>query len=264
MMQRPEFHTYWDNIYGRRPSRHYFPNPFLFRNDDELDVLFRRLLSPDNTKRLLEVGAGGSIWLPYFARRFHFHVYGIDFSKNGCEAARRNLSSSGERGEIVCADFFGVGPEWDDFFDVVFSNGFIEHFEDPKITLTLMKKVLKPGGLLITVIPNTRGLVFNLERHIDKGVHAMHKALSMDDLVLCHEELRMPIVQKQYMRFLDMGILNFDRVLGKGSKKVLELALSVFDLPFLYLQKLLRFYPQSKKLCSAMFVVGKKLQNETS
>jgi len=39
-------------------------------------------------QKLLEIGGGGSAWLPYFAKEFGFEAYGIDYSELGLPTGR--------------------------------------------------------------------------------------------------------------------------------------------------------------------------------
>ena len=43
---------------------------------------------------LMELGCGGSVYLPYLARRFGLDVTGLDYSAIGCNRARRILAAS--------------------------------------------------------------------------------------------------------------------------------------------------------------------------
>ena len=66
--------------------------------DESLRNYFRRYMHRDFShwlgklglgpgSRMIEVGCGGSIWLPYFAREQGFEVTGLDYTEQGCAAA---------------------------------------------------------------------------------------------------------------------------------------------------------------------------------
>ena len=121
------------------------------------DALFRELFAglptPD---ALVEVGCARSAWLPYFGREFGFGLHGLDYSELGCEQERTILVESGLAGEITCADLFAPPRALLGAFDVVVSFGVVEHFSDTGAVTAAMAALLRPGGLLITVIPNSR------------------------------------------------------------------------------------------------------------
>src|SRR5687768_8887760 len=91
---------YWSGKYEEYAATE-FPRPVDVR-DRSLKNYFRRYQHREIVKRLrqfglgpgsrlLEVGCGGSIWLPYFAREHGFEVTGLDYSEQGCAAAEHVL-----------------------------------------------------------------------------------------------------------------------------------------------------------------------------
>lgn len=74
-------------------------------------------------KGLVEVGAGRSTLLPYFALEFGFDVVGLDYAEMGCRITRENLSRAGVNGEAVCAEVFSAPADRLDRADVVASFG---------------------------------------------------------------------------------------------------------------------------------------------
>src|SRR5438270_808280 len=69
-----------------------------------------------NGGRFLELGCGGSAFLPYFSRYFNFEINGIDYSESGCELARQMCSANGVSAEIKCADFFQAPESFEGAF----------------------------------------------------------------------------------------------------------------------------------------------------
>jgi len=69
------------------------------------------------------------------------------------------MNSAGlSRQHIVCGELFGPPPWMQEMFDIVMSWGVIEHFEDTAGCLQACSRFLKPGGTMITVIPNMCGI----------------------------------------------------------------------------------------------------------
>ncbi len=56
--------------------------------------------------RLIEIGCGGSRWLPYFHRTFGYAVSGIDYSVEGTRLSQLILDKAGTSGRIVQSDLF--------------------------------------------------------------------------------------------------------------------------------------------------------------
>lgn len=237
---------------------YHYPDPQWNTEHFEFDRIFKSVLHRDESHRLLEVGAGGSIWLPYFAREFGYEVYGIDYSEKGCKIAEKNLALSGVKGRIVCKDLFHIRDQWKGFFDVIISFGGVEHFNNPPEVIQLMKKCLRADGpgLIITCAPNTAGLLFLVQKYIDRKIYNMHKVLSLDDLSECHRKAGMQIIMKRYIGFMDLFVINYQRKFRGGFQKWVWRGITKAILPLLYVQKLLRLSPQNGKLCAYMVVIA--------
>jgi 2-polyprenyl-3-methyl-5-hydroxy-6-metoxy-1,4-benzoquinol methylase len=171
---------------------------------------FYELFSPMNVEgtKLIEAGCGNSLWLPYFARVFRFAVTGIDYSQTGSEQARRNLSESGASGEIVCADFFDPPPALRGNFDVVFSAGVVEHYADTASCVSALTALLKPGGLIVTSIPNMHGTIGVIQRHINKPFFEIHNPLDKLGLAQAHERVGLEVLQCEYFMSINFGVLS--------------------------------------------------------
>ena len=117
-----------------------------------------KYLEKDKQYSFLELGCGGSSYLPYFGKKYsNLQLFGIDKSLMGCK-----LATIGEDGElssanIVCGDVLQC-PLKSEKFDIVFSFGLIEHFDHPDEILKKHVDLLKPDGLLICVVPNVFGI----------------------------------------------------------------------------------------------------------
>lgn len=159
-------------------------------------------------RRLIEVGAGGSTILPYLGREFGFQLVGLDYSKAGCALAARNLEREGVPGEVVCADLFDPPANERERSDVVVSFGVVEHFTDPADCVRACAHLLKPGGLMITTVPNMAGLVGRLQRLLDPAVYEKHVPLSAERLAAAHERAGMVVLDARYVLFAHLGVVN--------------------------------------------------------
>jgi len=108
-----------------------------------------------NDKRILEAGSGTGRFCIALAKDLpNAMIYGIDISKNSV-----NLSKIGaklhnlDNIEFIQGDIFKL-PFPDDFFDVVFNEGVIEHFYNYKDTINEMIRVAKSSGKIIIAVPN--------------------------------------------------------------------------------------------------------------
>jgi len=129
--------------------------------------------------RCFEVGCfpGGLLAL---CGELGYELNGIDLAPRVDTDMVEWLRSLGYRvGRIANEDFFAATPAPE--YDLVYSNGFLEHFPEWGTVLRRHAAWVKPGGLLIVSVPNFAGLLQKaLHRLLDERNLAMHHLPSMD------------------------------------------------------------------------------------
>ena len=170
---------YWESHYWGpgRPER----LRFLYR---DVDYEFVRLLGRFGKGRgtkILELGAGGSRILPYLERKLQYSTVGSDFSFVGCRLLQANYSLAGSPGRIICEDLFSSSLK-PGSFDLIFSFGLIEHFDDTGAVLAEHLRLLRPGGALVVAVPNLLGVYGHLMKRLAAPHWVKHKVLNKDDL----------------------------------------------------------------------------------
>lgn len=211
--------TYWEGIWQdgaaaeavdpRRPGL----NNYVYR---ELHRVFVGILAARGSQgqKLIELGCGNSGWLPYFSREFGFCVHGIDYSDTGCQSARATLRKAGVLGEIVCGDIFRPPQDLIGSFDVVFSFGVAEHFTDTSDCIRAFAAFLRPGGVMVTLIPNMKGLPGLLQKVMDRQVYDIHVPLSPSILSLAHAAAGLNVIQCRYFLPINLNVVNVERRKG--------------------------------------------------
>lgn len=171
--------------------------------------LFARLgIAPGD--RLLEAGAGGSVFLPYFAQRFGLLADGIDNSPEGCELSQAIAARAGTANQIMLGDVFDPPAGLCARYRVVFSMGLAEHFRPTTAIIAALARFLEPGGWLVTAVPNMHGLPGALQRVIDPVVFAAHVPLSPAQLAHAHQACGLAIVEARHLMSVNLSVLNFD------------------------------------------------------
>ncbi len=177
--------AHWDKVVGGiKLPRIYSREQFNIRR---FDRLLSNVLSI-SAKTLFEVGCGSSAWLPYFKNYYGFTVAGLDYSELGCEIAKRNLEYFDRKfGEdIYCADVTALNGHEFGRYDVVFSYGLIEHFDDPATIVKEMKQLVAENGQIVTVVPNLHGFYGVVSRLLLPKIYAMHKIIDPTQLERTH------------------------------------------------------------------------------
>lgn len=160
------------------------------------DQLLRRIL-PAGSANLLEVGAGLCQWLAYFEHRFGLRTFGLDNAFGVCRVGATNTRLLEVPVRLACADALAA-PFAERTFDVVFSDGVIEHFDDPRPILASMARLLRPGGVLVASVPNFAGWAGWARRLVDPEVAHTHRALTAGDLVRALREVGLEQVRVEH------------------------------------------------------------------
>lgn len=126
--------------------------------------------------RILDVGCGRGI-LPALMRDRGWDVHGLEFSETAARHARNEL-----RIPVFVGDFL-QSPYAEASFDAVVLWHVLEHVSDPVATIRKARQVLKPGGLLITAVPNFESLQARWTGrhwfHLDVPRHYHHFGLAV-------------------------------------------------------------------------------------
>ena len=99
------------------------------------------------SKKVLDVGCGTGFFA-YRAVKKGSQVLGIDYSIEAIEIAKSQYSHPNL--EFKNIDVSKIKEK----FDVIVSNGTLEHMDEPLKTLKLFKKCLNPKGCIIITSPN--------------------------------------------------------------------------------------------------------------
>lgn len=183
---------YWERVHAGQP-RMRLPS-LLVTSTRNLQRLLSTLIAPG--MNVLEIGFAPGKSLSYVAKVFGARVSGLDFSVQGVLFAKTLFERLGIPGDLRCEDVFATtfSPST---FDVVYSVGLIEHFDDPRPLVRRHVELLKPGGTALILIPNYRDLYGRLQHYFDPENLTIHnlnimtcdalKALAPTDL-LCEVE----------------------------------------------------------------------------
>jgi len=121
--------------------------------------LARALQARDSVPaRVLEVGAGRATASRLLAKQYQGTFCALDIAAEAVAVARRAMGNGRQPPvHLIVADVHRA-PFPAEFFDLVFSQGLIEHFEDPLQMLAAHVALVKPGGWLVISVPQKYNL----------------------------------------------------------------------------------------------------------
>lgn len=250
---------FWDEKWwaGLRPRK-----LRLYRDFDFETVRLLRECGGTKGRGVLEVGAGGSRVLPYLGRRFGCRVFGSDFSPRGCRLLQANLALQGVDGAVVCEDLFqsSLAPAK---FDLVFSSGLIEHFDDTPGVIRQHLRLVKPGGRLVVIVPNLQGVQGKIVRRLAPPLWAAHRVLGPDELRDILHELGLVQIRSGYLGSFLIRILRdpswtVARSWPEWGRALVFWSLRLLNGMISLLFRLSPWRPHSRALSHACFAAGIK------
>lgn len=173
---------------------------------------FMKLLCKDKENgKVIECGCFPGKWLVWFNKELKMHPYGIDILPE--KYTKSFLDKFNVKAIIKKADVRKI-PFKDNTFDVVYSFGLIEHFENHNDVIEEMKRILKKDGILITAWPNTLKFTFTrlmMYFHRKKDLEDM-LPIKPKDLTNIYQDLNFKDIQ-----FNKMGVwgLSWSHFLNK-------------------------------------------------
>lgn len=157
---------HWDDAWAVEP-RMRLPRAYTTSIRDRMSLL-RSEVRPGMT--FLEIGCAPGKMLSWVAGVLGAHVSGLDLSDPGIRVARKLFAELGLSADLRRENVFETSFA-EESFDVVYSAGVIEHFEDPSDLVRIHTRLVKPGGLALITIPNLRGLYGRLASQETLDIH---------------------------------------------------------------------------------------------
>lgn len=114
----------------------------------------KKYITEDDLK-IIEAGSGTGRFCIALAKDFsESMMYGVDLSQNSTIISKKGAKLHNVNNvEFIQGDIFKL-PFPDNFFDVVFNEGVIEHFHNYEKSIEEMIRVTKSSGTIIIAVPN--------------------------------------------------------------------------------------------------------------
>ena len=150
-------------------------HPYTSYPDKLCDYLFKTF-SMKEEMALLEPGCGRCEFLRGF-KKLNMSVSGVDISDEAKSYTKDiNIQLCNVENESL--------PYEDNTFDVVFSKSFVEHLHNPEVYMKESLRVLKPGGMLLTLTPDWES---NYKKFFDDYTHRTpFTSISLQDIYKIH------------------------------------------------------------------------------
>lgn len=176
----------FENRYHRAESGHWW---FAGRRD-LLSALVQEA-GPDLASRILDVGCSGGATIRRLHEDGYSQVTGIDISAEAIAQCRRNGLS-----DVHLMD--GQAPDFPDAsFDIILASDVLEHVPDERSAVHAWFRLLRPGGVLIALVPAFMAL---WSPHDEANQH--RKRYRLAELRSCLEACGFETRRASYWNFL--------------------------------------------------------------
>jgi SAM-dependent methyltransferase len=158
-----------------------FYNEVMFPNYDNIDnfssllhksqkSIFAKKLDQEIPfgSRVLEAGCGTG-QLSISLSRFNRQITAVDLSKNSLIEAKKFIDLNGITSvDLIRMNIFNMFF-YDEYFDVVISNGVLHHTHNPKLAFSKLCNVLKNHGLIVIGLYHSYGrIIHNIRQSLTK------------------------------------------------------------------------------------------------
>lgn len=184
-------------------------------------------------KKVCELGGGDAQMLTYLARKYPSTQFSIlDYSERGCQLAAARATKEAVSLGICQADVFAPPSDQLERFDIVLSQGVVEHFTDLPRVLAAKRALLTTGGKMFTSIPNFSSPVYAwLCKKWSPSVWEDHVPHTLQNFIDSHEQANMRILKAGYIGTVEFGMLSMAMVAPEKKSSLDRLA-------YLYLTRL--------------------------
>lgn len=144
LKQNKKLKKFYDKVYLKGEKKH-FTTYRESSSTSEIKEVLKQISW--KSKNVLDVGCGTG-YFAYSVAKKGANVLGVDFSIEAIQIAKSQYAHTNL--EFKAVDVSKIKEK----FDVIVSNGTLEHMDDPLRTLKLFKKHLNPKGCIIITSPN--------------------------------------------------------------------------------------------------------------
>jgi len=169
---------FWEKYWGSKTIFQIVEENYSFSN------IFKEELTDKNYKSMVEIGGFPGYFAIYFRKYWGYKTTLLDYIINHQIVEKLLKINKLKPGDIELAKTDFTKYEGSKKYDVVFSLGFIEHFEDTADIIKRHWKMVNPGGKMIIGIPNFLGINGIYQLLFDPAILNVHNLNSMDSVRL--------------------------------------------------------------------------------
>jgi 2-polyprenyl-3-methyl-5-hydroxy-6-metoxy-1,4-benzoquinol methylase len=219
---------YWDKVW-ESPVRLRLPSR-LNVGITNITSLLSKYVKPKD--KYIEVGCAPAKLLSWVSSELKADASGIDYSELGIKQSNILIEALQLDINLYQDDFFNNKLK-KNYYDVVTSFGFIEHFDDISPVVNKHIELLGSGGVAIIVIPNYSGIYGSIQKWCDPKNLDLHNTNIMNTKSLIESvnvDEHIESVNAFFYGSVNPWVVNLDRKLPKILVKYLSYIVNIFGL----------------------------------
>jgi len=247
--------SFWESYWNRRKQKSATAKRTL--QVKELQKVFHFYLPVNQNWLALEIGGASSDFLSYFARFFNYKIHSLDYSTAGNDATRQKFKDLHTPIQIFEKDLFSDLSDLPKF-ELVYSLGFLEHFENPIPVIEKHLCLLKAGGMLMIGSPNLTGIYEKILSITAPSVKDSHnlKLMDLENWKIFEDHFDLEPIYKGYIggfEPMNMKKIENKRFISIILYSIVTLLTIILSFHFSFLRKI-----NSKSLSGYMIGIYKK------
>jgi SAM-dependent methyltransferase len=243
--------SYWEKIWnGIELPAKFFDN---YANERISDII-QKFISDKNYKNVLEIGGCPGRWAHYFSSKNNLICDSSDYNEMNVRITEQNYKFLGINGAVYLDDIRDPKYHSLKHYDIVISQGLIEHFRDLTEIFKNHLRYLNNGGTLIIGVPNIKNSFFYRGlQNFDKKILDTFRNVSQLELESLARESHLEILFCGYIGVFNLGLVNFTNF-RKISKKILIYFSAIADRAL----KIAEIKKESPTFSPYIFLIAKK------
>lgn len=227
-------HDSWEKFYRTqrmiqiKPLTGFFASYDIFLCDSILEKYLPKYSKSQKKKlKICEIGCGDGRMVKKIADKFNYAPYGVEYSKTAAKQSRRIGVN------VIEGDVFSkaLNKKYANYFDIIYSYGFIEHIIPPENAIKTHLNLLKKNGTLVIQIPRFKGFTYwkvkifrpslfplhNLEIMESEKIHSLMKKFKCRELICKNYgtfKLRLPPERKDFSYYVLKAINLLDYIIN--------------------------------------------------
>lgn len=157
----------------------------------------------------LEIGGCPGRWSDFFYNRFNMSCDSMDYDQNNVDITNENYRLLGIDGEAFLGDITDSNGVVRKKYDIVFSDGLVEHFKESGEVFKNHVRYLDSNGLLIIGVPNIKdSWLYDFFAKKDKVAYDGYRHIPAEELSKYAKENGLEVLFCGYIGVFNIGLVH--------------------------------------------------------